>query len=126
MDVFRVAHLDDLHEGHAVRVEFEGQAILVTKIAGEPHAVSDVCPHNGASLSEGVIKDGCVTCPSHLWRFSLHDGERQGRPDVRIQVYGTRLTADGWVEVEVPPPAVERTLRDVLLDHARQGPVERP
>ena len=123
MDVYRVVHLDELTEGHALRVELEGQSILVTKIAGEPHAVSDVCPHNGASLSDGVIKDGCVTCPSHFWRFSLHDGVRQGREDVRIQVYGTRLTADNWVEVEVPPRAVERSLREILLDHARQGPV---
>lgn len=121
MDVFRVAHLDDLVEGRALRVELEGQAILVTKISGEPHAIGDVCPHNGASLSAGVIRDGCVTCPSHLWRFSLHDGTRQGRPEVRVQVYGTRLTADSWVEVEVPPAAVERSLREVLLDHARQG-----
>ena len=126
MDVFRVVHLDELDEGRAHRVVLEDQAILLTKIAGEPHAVSDVCPHNGVSLSDGVIKDGCVTCPSHLWRFSLHDGERQGRSDVRIQVYGTRLTADGWVEVEVPPPAVERSLREILLDHARQGPVQTP
>ncbi len=126
MDVFRVVHLDQLDEGRAHRVVLEDQPILLTNIDGEPHAVSDVCPHNGASLSDGVIRDGCVTCPSHLWRFSLHDGERQGRPDVRIQVYGTRLTADGWVEVEVPPPAVERTLREILLDHARQGPVQTP
>lgn len=121
MDVFRVVHLDELAENHAYRVVLEDQPILLTKISGEPHAVADTCPHNGASLSEGVIKDGCVTCPWHFWRFSLHDGERQGRPDVQIQVYGTRLTADNWVEIEVPPPAVERSLREVLLEHARQG-----
>jgi nitrite reductase/ring-hydroxylating ferredoxin subunit len=121
MDVYRVAHFDDLAENVPLRVVLEDQPILVTKIAGEPHAVGDVCPHNGASLSDGLIKDGCVTCPSHLWRFSLHDGTRQGRPEVAVQVYGTRLTADNWVEIEVPPPAVERSLREILLEHARQG-----
>lgn len=126
MDVFRVVPLDELDEGRAHRVVLENQPILLTRIAGEAHAVSDVCPHNGASLSDGVIKDGCVTCPSHLWRFSLHDGERQGRSDVRIQVYGTRLTGDGWVEVEVPPAPVERSLREILLDHARQGSLPTP
>lgn len=121
MRVHRVLHLDDLLEGRPHRVVLDGQPILLTKIAGEPHAISDVCPHNGASLSEGVIKDGCVTCPSHWWRFSLHDGMRQGSADVAVAVYGTRLTVDGWIEVEVPAAPPERSLRQTLLDHARQA-----
>lgn len=119
MHVHRVVHLDDLHDSVPLRVVLDGQAICLTKIDGEPHAISDVCPHNGASLSEGVIRDGCVTCPSHLWRFSFHDGEKQGSHDVRVQVYGTRLTAEQWVEVEVPERTPERSLREVLLAHAR-------
>ena len=94
-------------------------SILLTKLDGEPHAITDVCPHNGSSLSEGVIRDGCVTCPAHLWRFSLHDGEKQGTPEVRLRVYPTRLTADGWVEVEVPAAPPVRSLRETLLAHAR-------
>ena len=119
MAVYRVLHLDDLQESHARRIVLGDQAILLTKMDGEPHAITDVCPHNGSSLSEGVIRDGCVTCPAHLWRFSLHDGGRQGTPEVRVRVYGTRLTADRWVEVEVPDAAATRSLRETLLAHAR-------
>jgi nitrite reductase (NADH) small subunit len=119
VQVFRVVHLDDIAESEPYRVVLDGQAILLTKIDGEPHAISDVCPHNGSSLSEGLIKDGCVTCSAHLWRFSLHDGARQGMPEVRVMVYGTRLTADGWVEIEVPPAPITRSLRETLLAHAR-------
>ena len=119
MQVHRVCHLDDLHESQPTRVMLDGRAVLLTKVDGEPHAITDVCPHNGARLSDGVIRDGCVTCPSHLWRFSLADGTKQGTPDVRLLVYGTRLTADGWVEVEVPESGPTRSLRETLLAHAR-------
>jgi nitrite reductase/ring-hydroxylating ferredoxin subunit len=124
VEIHRIAHLDDLHESQAHRVVLSGQPILLTKLDGEPHAITDVCPHNGASLSDGIIKDGCVTCPSHLWRFSLHDGEKQGTPEVRVRVYPTRLTADGWVEVEVPIMAPPRSLRETLLAHARGEDVD--
>ncbi len=123
MQVFTTVHLDELHESQPHRVVLDGQPILLTKIDGEPHAISDVCPHNGASLSEGIIKDGCVTCPWHLWRYSLHDGHKQGSTDTRVEVYGTRLTAEGWVEIEVPERPPARSLRETLLAHARGEPV---
>ena len=123
MELHRVLHLDDLVEGHPRRFELSGRAVLVTKIDGEPHAISDVCPHNGASLSEGVIKDGCVTCLWHFWRFSLHDGARQGSPQISVEVFGTRLTAEGWIEVEVPAQEPTKSLREHLLESARRGPV---
>jgi nitrite reductase/ring-hydroxylating ferredoxin subunit len=119
VEIHRVVHLDDLQESRAHRIVLSGQAILLTKLDGEPHAITDVCPHNGTSLSDGIIKDGCVTCPGHLWRFSLHDGEKQGTPEVRLRVYPTRLTAEGWVEVEVPDAPAPRSLRETLLAHAR-------
>jgi nitrite reductase/ring-hydroxylating ferredoxin subunit len=126
VEVHRVLHLDDLHESQPHRVVLSGQPILLAKLDGEPHAITDVCPHNGSSLSEGIIREGCVTCPAHLWRFSLHDGTRQGTPEVRLQVYGTRLTADGWVEVEVPAARPARSLRETLLAHARGEDVGSP
>lgn len=105
------------------RVETEGRAILLARIDGAIHAVDDVCPHNGASLSAGVLRDGCVTCPAHLWRFRLADGTRVGRSDVRIVTYDVTISPQGWIEVDLPtaPPAM--TLREVLLAEARRGPV---
>jgi nitrite reductase/ring-hydroxylating ferredoxin subunit len=111
--------LDELPESSPHRVVLSGQPVLLAKVDGEPHAITDVCPHNGSSLSDGIIKDGCVTCPAHLWRFSLSDGTRQGTPEVRVRVYPTRMTADNWIEVELPDPARPRSLRETLLASAR-------
>lgn len=115
----RALRVADLQPGSGVRVEIDGQGVLVALVDDRPHAVADLCPHNGALLSEGVIRDGCVTCPSHLWRFSLADGARQGFPEVRVRVYDTRVDGEGWVEVDVPPAAPQRSLRETLLAHAR-------
>lgn len=105
------------------RVEVEGRAILLARIDGEIRAVDDVCPHNGASLSAGVLRDGCVTCPAHLWRFRLTDGTRVGRPDVRIPTYDVAITDEGWIEIDLPAAPATMSLREALLAQARRGPV---
>jgi nitrite reductase/ring-hydroxylating ferredoxin subunit len=119
LPVERIIRLEALDDGVPQRVEVSGAALLVVKVDDEAHVLSDVCPHNGASLSEGVVREGCVTCPAHLWRFALKSGQRQGRPEVRVAVYPAHVSDDGWVEADVPTARVERSLREVLLAHAR-------
>lgn len=119
MAYHRALQVSDLQSASGVRVVLDGQGVLLALVDDRPRAVADVCPHNGALLSDGVIRDGCVTCPSHLWRFSLIDGTRQGFPEVGVRVYDTRVDDEGWVEVDVPPAAPQRSLRETLLAHAR-------
>ncbi|MDO8307997.1 MAG: nitrite reductase (NAD(P)H) small subunit [Actinomycetota bacterium] len=114
MQYYRVLHLDDLHLGQGHRIDLDGHVILLTKLAGTPLAIDDACPRDGASLSAGRIEElpddgteaqvGFVTCASDGVRISLHDGSVDGSDDERVPVYATRLTADSWVEVEVPGP----------------------
>ncbi|MHB1067773.1 MAG: Rieske (2Fe-2S) protein [Candidatus Nanopelagicales bacterium] len=114
MDFYRVLRLDDLHPGQGHRIELDGHSILLTKLAGTPLAIDDACPHDGTSLSSGPIEElpddgteaqaGFVTCRTDGVRISLHDGAVDGSAAERVRVYATRLTADSWVEVEVPGP----------------------
>ena len=119
VDVMRVLPLDELQESQAIRLVLKGMPIMLVKVNGTPHALVDVCPHNGAALSEGVIRDGCVTCPWHLWRFSVSTGLKQGDDDVAVRVLTTRVTPDEWIEIDVPDPAPVRSMRETLLAHAR-------
>ena len=35
-----------------------------------PRIQSDVCRHRGASLSTGRVRDGCIECPYHGWKYT--------------------------------------------------------
>jgi 3-phenylpropionate/trans-cinnamate dioxygenase ferredoxin subunit len=115
-----VLPLDDLVDDRPVRVVLDGQPILLAKHDGEPHAIGDTCPHREASLSAGIVRDGYVTCPAHLRRFSLHDGTEPGGSTPAVPVYPTRVSPDAWVEIEVPERPPAPSLREVLLAHARE------
>jgi nitrite reductase (NADH) small subunit/3-phenylpropionate/trans-cinnamate dioxygenase ferredoxin subunit len=91
--------------GRAVRVG--GDRVAVFNLDGKLLALQDNCPHMGASLADGKITDGRVTCHWHGWAFDLESG--QGSPPAKswacARVYGVKLE-DGevWVREREPPP----------------------
>ena len=115
----RILRRDDLADGRPVRVLVNDQPVLIALVDDEPYAISDTCPHNGLSLSQGVLRDGCITCPGHFWRFSLRDGSKQGGPTLAVPTYRCWVE-DDWIAVDVPPPPPPRSMREILLEHARQ------
>jgi phenylpropionate dioxygenase-like ring-hydroxylating dioxygenase large terminal subunit len=36
---------------------------------GNAHVLADTCVHRGGSLGKGWVRDNCVVCPYHGWRF---------------------------------------------------------
>ena len=52
-----------------VAVSVLGEKIVLFRTPEGIGAVQDRCPHRGARLSAGTVKDGCIECPYHLWRF---------------------------------------------------------
>lgn len=113
----RVAPVADLPEGTCRRHSDNGRTVLVTVVDGRPCAVDDACLHKAGSLSGGTIRDGMVTCPLHWWRYDVRDGTLQGGVTA-LTTYDCRITADGWIEVDLPPAPPARSLREVLLAHA--------
>jgi nitrite reductase (NADH) small subunit/3-phenylpropionate/trans-cinnamate dioxygenase ferredoxin subunit len=61
-------------------------------------AIDDYCPHMGASLAEGTVEEGVVTCPWHGWEFRLSDGCWVNSPKLKIGCYAVRVLGD---EVQV-------------------------
>ena len=67
-----VARAEDVSD-RPVQVRFAGNDVVVFRDRGRRlRAISAYCPHMGANLADGVLRDGCVECPFHGWRF---DGE---------------------------------------------------
>jgi toluene monooxygenase system ferredoxin subunit len=107
-------------EGDVVRVEAEGgPAALVALVEGAPYAVSDACPHRGTSLADGLVRDGVVTCPAHLWQYDLRTGARHDTRGEGLACFPARLEGDDVV-VDLPDPAPQPSLREILLAQARK------
>jgi nitrite reductase (NADH) small subunit/3-phenylpropionate/trans-cinnamate dioxygenase ferredoxin subunit len=90
----------DIPEGEARVVEINGKLIAVFHQQGQFYALDDVCPHMGASLAAGEVKDGIVTCSWHAWRFRLSDGTWMNSPKVKTGCYPVRVV-DGEIQVQV-------------------------
>lgn len=86
---------------------------------GECIALLDRCPHRDIALSGGMVRDGTLVCPGHFWRFDLQTGQRTDLPERGATIYPTRVI-DGWVEALLPPVAPRRSMREWLLDRARE------
>jgi nitrite reductase/ring-hydroxylating ferredoxin subunit/uncharacterized membrane protein len=77
------------------RVEVDGVALLLTRVAGTAVALADRCGHRGAPLSDGDRAGDCVICPWHDARYDLVTGDVRRGPAVRPQpTYQVREAAD--------------------------------
>ncbi|HEY3551045.1 MAG TPA: Rieske (2Fe-2S) protein [Gaiellaceae bacterium] len=94
---------DELNGGKLVGVDFEGEAVVVSRSeeSGEVCAIAATCSHLGGPLDEGKRDGDIVVCPWHGSRFDLCSGEVRGGPAVYPQPrYETRVRA-GKVEIRI-------------------------
>ena len=101
-----VALVGEIPENGGVPVEVAGRMIAVFHQGGQYYAMDDCCPHQGAPLSDGEIRDKTVTCIWHGWRFSLEDGRWLDSPKAKtcVTTYPVRVVEDR-IEVGVPEEA---------------------
>jgi nitrite reductase/ring-hydroxylating ferredoxin subunit len=85
-------------DGTGRTLEVAGRRLAVFWHDGAPRVVDDRCPHEGASLGDGVISRGEVTCPFHAFHFDLCTGRNADGLDLSIEVFQARLREDGTVE----------------------------
>ncbi|MBA4066331.1 MAG: nitrite reductase [Isosphaera sp.] len=96
-----VGKVGDIPDGGSRVVTVGKKDVAVFRTGGAFHAIDDLCPHMGASLSGGHVEDGCVTCPWHYWRFRLSDGAWADSPRVKTGWYPVHVVGDE-VQVELP------------------------
>jgi nitrite reductase/ring-hydroxylating ferredoxin subunit/uncharacterized membrane protein len=100
---------DDLPSDSAVGLTVEGVPLLVSRSGRSVHVIANRCTHRGAPLDEGIIADGCVTCPWHGSQFDLIDGAVRRGPATRPQpALEARVTKR---RVQVRRPDEVRALR---------------
>ena len=120
---YPIADSDDVVNKAPLRAEVLGLKLVAYRDEdGDAHVLADTCTHRGASLGKGWVRDNCVVCPYHGWRFdkdgqcvdipSLGDDES---PPARAKVdsypvqekYGIVFAFLGDLPEEERPPLVE-------------------
>lgn len=135
-----VAKAEDLPPGARLRVIIDGRPILVLNIKGELFALTDTCPHKGASLLGGVLTGlvrssqpgdiryeragEILRCPWHQWEFDVRTGRSYCDPKRwRLQIYPVGVKAaetgarvEGELRADTFP--VEQSGGDIVVDVA--------
>jgi nitrite reductase/ring-hydroxylating ferredoxin subunit len=66
------------------------EPLAVYHVSNRFYACADRCPHAGATLSEGEVESGVVTCPRHGSQFDVATGQRlRGPADTDIATFPT-------------------------------------
>ncbi len=98
-----VAKVGDLAENSGQSVPLKGTVIGLFLSGNTYYAISDFCPHQGASLSGGYVEEGLVMCPWHAWKFRLSDGAWADslKSPIRCASYPVRVVGD-TIEIGLP------------------------
>ena len=99
-----IGYMNDIPRRGARCVKGPGYAIALFRTSDDQiFALEDKCPHKGGPLSQGIVHDGCVTCPLHNWVISLKDGEVQGEDQGRVSTIPVRLEGTQiFIDIGIP------------------------
>jgi 3-phenylpropionate/trans-cinnamate dioxygenase ferredoxin subunit len=91
----------DFEDEDVAQVKVGPLAIAVYRAEGQFYATQDLCTHEHAYLSDGVVIDCVVECPFHQGRFDVRNGKALGAPVwVPLKTYPVKIV-DGRIYVAV-------------------------
>lgn len=125
-----VATVDEILPGQRRLVKVNGREIGIFNVNGEYFAVSNRCPHEGASLCKGRIvglveaevpgfyhysrRDELIRCPWHGWEFDLRTGKSWCEPDrTKVRRFDLKVESggslvEGELRAETFPVSIEK------------------
>ena len=94
-----VASVEDLKPGEMTYVEVADEPVCLINLDGQFYAISDICTHEEASLSDGEIVGDEIECPLHGGAFEIRTGAPAAFPVVvPVETFRVRVV-DGQVQV---------------------------
>jgi nitrite reductase (NADH) small subunit/3-phenylpropionate/trans-cinnamate dioxygenase ferredoxin subunit len=89
----RVGKVEQFRAGRGRQVTVAGQQVAVFRTPAGLVAVSDACPHMGASLADGRFVEGRIECGWHGWRYDVETGQSDRREWACVAVYEVKIEA---------------------------------
>jgi nitrite reductase/ring-hydroxylating ferredoxin subunit len=93
--------LADLPPGTHRAFTVGGRRIALCNVAGNIHAIDDVCPHAGAPLSGGPLQDSTLICPLHGFAFNVTNGAAVCPKSIDPQQTFRTFVNGNQIEVEI-------------------------
>ncbi len=72
-----------------------GERLLLIQSDKTFYAVQEKCPHNGASLVNGICSKTEITCPVHRYRFNVIDGKAISGGSFALNTYPIKIQENG-------------------------------
>jgi nitrite reductase (NADH) small subunit len=100
-EIIAVAAVEEIKDGHSKIAEVRGEEVAVFRIGDDFFAIANECPHHGASLCEGYLRDKTVTCPWHGWQFDLQTGAGLTVPGMDAESFEVKVEeGQVWLVLE--------------------------
>lgn len=84
-----------------IAVKAGNKSICLVRLLDGYFAISDTCPHQGASLSAGYCTEENIVCPWHQYAFNLKSGRQAVGGGDYVMTYPVEIRNDGlYVGIE--------------------------
>jgi NADPH-dependent 2,4-dienoyl-CoA reductase/sulfur reductase-like enzyme/nitrite reductase/ring-hydroxylating ferredoxin subunit len=116
----RVASVSQIPHDRGLKVEVNGEKLLLVRDGASVNAYSAVCPHAGAPLEEGAVCQGRIVCPWHKAAFCVSDGSLveppalEGLTRYRVSISGDDVFVDPEPE-PIPSPETPHDDRTFVI-----------
>ncbi|MDX2226239.1 MAG: Rieske 2Fe-2S domain-containing protein [Verrucomicrobiae bacterium] len=100
-EFIKVSTVEKLPVGKCAGVVVDGTDVGLFNVDGTICAMENTCPHQGAPLTQGSMKEGVVMCPWHMWRFDVKTGKSLTAPGADMTVYEVKIE-NGEIFVRLP------------------------
>ncbi len=87
----KVATTEGVAPGTVVKAEVNGQEMALYNVDGKYYCTSNICPHQGGPLSEGMLEGANIVCPWHAWVFDVTNGVSPVNPRAKIPCYPVKV-----------------------------------
>jgi sulfoxide reductase heme-binding subunit YedZ len=105
-----VCEADEIEDSRAKIFCIDQERIAVYRHENKLYAIHNVCKHQGGPLGEGMIVDGCITCPWHGYQYLPQNGQSPAPFKEKVSTYDVRVSNNKvWLN---PAPYAEGTERE--------------
>ena len=92
---YEVARTSDLNPGEVMYVEVGNDPAALVNLDGTYYALSDICTHQDASLSDGEVIGDEIECPLHGGAFEIKTGLPANFPVVvPVETYDVKVEGE--------------------------------